>query len=955
MYVNGYGVTQDYTQAREWYLKAAKQGYADAQNNLGFFYENGHGVTRDYTQAREWYLKAAEQGNSDGQNNLGRLYHLGEGVTQDYVKAKDWYLKSAEQGHGPAQVNLGILYSNGYGVTQDYAKAKDWYLQAAGQGNLVAQVNLGIFYENGSGVTQDYVKAREWYLKAAEQGDSDAQNSLGTLYYAGNGVTQDYAKAREWFLEAAKQGNSDGQSNLGRLYHLGDGIAQDVAKAREWYLKSAEQGNAYGQIHLGNLYYEGKGVAQDYTKARTWYLKAANQGNAESQFNLGKLYANGHGVAIDVAEASDWYFKAAKQGNADALHALTMLAVEAFPSPEAIKMLQDSISDNYFSEPIKSNFSIYENFSLESLYLMANLANEDWRKYFLSLDENFNFEKNAALERLAQLVKFPHGVKLLENLTSNFRLFTMVDKDEFQPVIDALVKNVEGTNSTLRRITADFLALYYDDGYLEPQNSVLAEKYFNIAAEAGSQFAQSRIAWIFLNSGNYDEAIRYLSLSARNNYDTNLQLQALNDLALAQILKGVSIQTIVDNFETSAELASRSSLEYYYPAENLVRIYLSEKYGVPKNLKKAEKYSNLMKAEGHKGILLDAFEAMRNDDQLKLIDFMETYDDQSSAAFEKAVYHLELNPSEAFKNFIICGNISTDADEQSNCVSMAALMKAKIPGEMAYMLEKEARTKQIELLAALGSNETVKTAEDKGDETGNQYALLISNSNYDNLSDLSSPKNDTRELSEILKLNYGYNIELISNASRREIIKSFNELRGKLEPEDNLIVYYAGHGKSDGDTSFWLPREAFPEDDTDWIEDSTIERKIGQMKARNVLVIADSCFSGNLTRGVDIVTIDTNQEVLKTYRNTISRVAITSGGDEPILDRGPSGHSIFAAALIDFLKSQKTSFTAQELSFGISERVLKTSIEYGLKQTPSYGQLFNAGHVGLDFVFTPEK
>ena len=59
--------------------------------------------------------------------------------------------------------------------------------------------------------------------------------------------------------------------------------------------------------------------------------------------------------------------------------------------------------------------------------------------------------------------------------------------------------------------------------------------------------------------------------------------------------------------------------------------------------------------------------------------------------------------------------------------------------------------------------------------------------------------------------------------------------------------------------------------------------------------------------------------------------------------------------LIDFLKSQKTGFTAQELSLRISERVLKTSIEYGLKQTPSYGQIFNAGHVGPDFVFTPEK
>ena len=67
MYSNGQGVEQDYKKAVEWYRKAAEQGHADAQNNLGFMYYTGQGVEQDYKKAVEWYRKAAEQGHADAQ------------------------------------------------------------------------------------------------------------------------------------------------------------------------------------------------------------------------------------------------------------------------------------------------------------------------------------------------------------------------------------------------------------------------------------------------------------------------------------------------------------------------------------------------------------------------------------------------------------------------------------------------------------------------------------------------------------------------------------------------------------------------------------------------------------------------------------------------------------------------------------------------------------------------
>jgi tetratricopeptide (TPR) repeat protein len=109
MYYKGHGVTQDYTQAIAWYRKAAEQGNATAQLNIGYMYEKGQGVTQDYTQAIAWYRKAAEQGNAGGQFNLGIMYEKGQGVPQDYAKAVEWYRKSAEQGNADAQNNLSLV------------------------------------------------------------------------------------------------------------------------------------------------------------------------------------------------------------------------------------------------------------------------------------------------------------------------------------------------------------------------------------------------------------------------------------------------------------------------------------------------------------------------------------------------------------------------------------------------------------------------------------------------------------------------------------------------------------------------------------------------------------------------------------------------------------------------------------------------------------------------------
>ena len=96
----------------------------------------------NYKKAIKWYEKAAEQGDAGGQFNLGGMYYHGHGADVNYKKAIEWWEKAAEQGHAHAQFNLGCMYNNGVGVDQSDSMAMRWYAKADAQGEEQAQVAI---------------------------------------------------------------------------------------------------------------------------------------------------------------------------------------------------------------------------------------------------------------------------------------------------------------------------------------------------------------------------------------------------------------------------------------------------------------------------------------------------------------------------------------------------------------------------------------------------------------------------------------------------------------------------------------------------------------------------------------------------------------------------------------------------------------------------------------------
>jgi len=160
--------------------EAALRQYPN-NNRLAYQLSRAYQKAENFEAALPLTRKAAAQGYAAAQYNLGAMYANGQGVQQDWAQAIAWYRKAADQGSAPAEHNLGVSYQNGQGVSRDYAQAAAWYRKAAEQGLAVAQANLGVMYATGEGVPQDDAQAIVWFRKAAEQGNAEGQHNLSVM------------------------------------------------------------------------------------------------------------------------------------------------------------------------------------------------------------------------------------------------------------------------------------------------------------------------------------------------------------------------------------------------------------------------------------------------------------------------------------------------------------------------------------------------------------------------------------------------------------------------------------------------------------------------------------------------------------------------------------------------------------------------------------------------------
>ena len=115
MYYAGEGGAADQAAAREWYRRAARQGYTEAHYMLARMHYGGEGGVADPPRAREWYERAAKRGHAEAQFNVALMYYEGEGGGPDNELAYAWFHAAAEQGDATA-----ARYRESLGVAPDW-------------------------------------------------------------------------------------------------------------------------------------------------------------------------------------------------------------------------------------------------------------------------------------------------------------------------------------------------------------------------------------------------------------------------------------------------------------------------------------------------------------------------------------------------------------------------------------------------------------------------------------------------------------------------------------------------------------------------------------------------------------------------------------------------------------------------------------------------------------------
>ncbi len=238
----------------------------------------------------------------------------------------------------------------------------------------------------------------------------------------------------------------------------------------------------------------------------------------------------------------------------------------------------------------------------------------------------------------------------------------------------------------------------------------------------------------------------------------------------------------------------------------------------------------------------------------------------------------------------------------------------------------------------------------------NDYALIFATDEYDNWSDLVNPVFDSRAIAEELKKTYGFQTDIVENASQDDILKKLREYaEKKYKPLDQLFIFFAGHGSYDQTfgEGYVVTKESLLNDEgkTSYLSHNRLRSIINNIPSEHIFLVMDVCFGGTFdevlasTRGAeDEVYKEQNTNEFIARKLTLkTRKYLTSGGKTYVSDGIKGKHSPFAKSFIDALETQggKDGILTISEIFGYVEK---------LKNPPRLGD-FGSNLPGSDFLF----
>lgn len=690
----------------------------------------------------------------------------------------------------------------------------------------------------------------------------------------------------------------------------GEYVAYDranYATALKVWLPLAEQGDPEAQTYVGDIYEKGLGTSPDYPIAADWYRRAAEQGYASAQVSLGQLYEKGLGVPKDMMAALDLYREASGLDE----------SFEIVPAAQ-LQALQGAVEQSERTAATRGR-------QADTLARDLLAAREELEQLRAEAER-----EREELERAGQDL-----AQQKESLGAR--------PPEAEPGADHAAQMAQSRQVELQQAQRE-AELMRRSQELERQRAEISARDAEHRREAASAHASIEAAQRELaeQRKRLDSEARQLAAQRatltgeRGVYTRQVGIQQAELDKLDRKLEEREAELALGIEELNGRVAEIAARE----AEHQQRVAAerAEIEAARRDVEMAQRELAERRA---------SFEAEARELEVQRDRLADAHSTQVRSVEERAAelreQHAALEEREA--------ELARRAEELDARMAEISTRTEEVTRQQDQLAQRDAMAGQLD-----------EPAEDGLINYGNYYALVIGNSEYQasaGLQALRSPRMDAEAIAGLLQQKYGYIVMPLVNASRDQILASMNTLRETLREEDNLLIYYAGHGFLDTNTGrgYWLPVDAEPYPHTaNWISTEDITDILNSMRAKHVLVVADSCYSGSLT-ATDSASMgmgvpeEERSYWLKTIANKPARMALTSGSLSPVLDGGGGQHSIFARALLEVLGTNDRVMEGWRVYLRVSARVSDVAQVYGLRQVPTYGPIQSGKSAGGDFLF----
>ncbi len=827
-----------------------------------------------------------------------------------------------------------------------------------------------------------------------------------------------YATALKIWLPQAKAGDAEAQTYVGEIFEKGLGIQADYQIAASWYKKAADQGHSRAQINLGYLYEGGLGVERDLTTAMNWYRQASGLTDGDLEFVSSIEAANRQAKSIEhenLKEENENLKAELEQTKTKLASGKESLGAS---QQRIVKLKSDLVKKReQLAKAEKEKLSVPQ--ATKQQIVVVNTADPVLTKKL----ERAETEKRRLTNKLAKEQLAKRKVERRQQQTLAALEQSKLELGNSKSELELAQTQLGQQKSILSGTSEDTQKLAeLNQKVLDLQKSVEQKESATVALEARSAGEQVELEKQIAGAKASEDKLR-LALDTSNTEVDQLKAQlsavnaanekklAENELRIAKAEKELQLALEKRNAEVSllqqqltatevANVEKFALVDKNLKAAKNEQKRLTSKLAVQRlasrknvNAQIAQLEKDLQQQEGLvfaqrtelealEGQLLQTQARLKNEPGTSVVatisngPVIEIIDPPLLATRGTP----QINLRSAVPEIEIIGRVESAIDLLSFRINdqtakiesnglfriNQAVRKDSTPVNLVAVDQQGQRTALEFLLnpkagvAVDAEKQKFGAQSIKGVNFGNYHALVIGNNRYKSLTNLNTAENDANVIAGILESKYGFNTTTLINADRYTMLSALNKLRETLTEEDNLLIYYAGHGELDKVNlrGYWLPVDSESDSSTNWISNVAITDILNVMTAKHILVVADSCYSGSMTRS-SVARLEaglSNEAKKKWYtamNKTKARAVLTSGGVKPVLDTGGGDHSIFAKAFIDVLNENDGILEGFKLFREVQQRVKTAAAALNVDQEPQYSPIKYAGHEAGEFFLLP--